>query len=191
MMQFAVAEGLVWRAVEMVQRLDLNALSDASGKKHVAAATDTSVQIALVSFADLAAAVRSAYMPLSRAPLGNVLVTLGVRDEGEKYSDMGCSPSLQTMSHYQDAEQLESCRFFASSSCSVCSMVHVLMWSCARGLNAICISAASEATLLHVRAGLHEWERCHGALTWPTLRAFLCGCMALRWRTSPCCGQHS
>ena len=60
-LQFAVAEGLVWRAVEMVQRLDLDALSEAPGEKHVAAATDTPVQIALVSFADLAAAVRLAF----------------------------------------------------------------------------------------------------------------------------------
>lgn len=59
-MQVAVAEGLVWRLVEMVQRLDLNALSGASDEKRVAAATDTPVQISLVSLADLSAAVRCA-----------------------------------------------------------------------------------------------------------------------------------
>ena len=56
--QAAIAEGLVWRLVEMVQRLDLGALSDGSGEKHVATATDTPVQISLVSAADMSAAVR-------------------------------------------------------------------------------------------------------------------------------------
>ena len=57
-LQIAIAEGLVWRVVEMAQRLDLKALSDGSGERHVAAATDTPVQISLVSAADLSAAVR-------------------------------------------------------------------------------------------------------------------------------------
>jgi hypothetical protein len=42
----------------MVQRLDVNALSDSPGEKHVAAATDIPMQIALASFADLSVAVR-------------------------------------------------------------------------------------------------------------------------------------
>lgn len=61
--QFAVAEALIWRCVEMLQRLDRGALSGPSGngdgsQRQVAAATDAPVQIALVSLSDLAAAVR-------------------------------------------------------------------------------------------------------------------------------------
>jgi hypothetical protein len=62
--QFAVAEALIWRSVEMLQRLDRGALTVASsgngdgGQRQVAAATDAPVQIALVSLSDLAAAVR-------------------------------------------------------------------------------------------------------------------------------------
>ena len=59
--QFAVAEALIWRCVEMLQRLDSGALSASSGnggQRQVAAATDAPVQIALVSLSDLAAAVR-------------------------------------------------------------------------------------------------------------------------------------
>lgn len=56
--QFAVAEGLVWRAVEMYQHLDLGALSGPSDNRQVAASTDMPVQIALVSLTDLALAVR-------------------------------------------------------------------------------------------------------------------------------------
>ena len=58
MLQFAVAEGLVWRAVEVYQHLDLAALSAPSEGHQVAAATDTPVQIALVTLTDLALAVR-------------------------------------------------------------------------------------------------------------------------------------
>ncbi|KAK9908805.1 hypothetical protein WJX75_003140 [Coccomyxa subellipsoidea] len=65
-LQAAIAEGLVWRLVEMVQRLDLGALSDGSGEKHVATATDTPVQISLVSAADLSAAVSFRGDPFSR-----------------------------------------------------------------------------------------------------------------------------
>ncbi len=60
MVQFAVAEGLVWRVVDMYQHLDLGALSGPSDERQVAASTDTPVQIALVSLTDLALAVRSA-----------------------------------------------------------------------------------------------------------------------------------
>lgn len=58
MLQFAVAEGLVWRAVEVYQHLDLGALSAPSEGQQVAAAADTPVQIALVTLTDLALAVR-------------------------------------------------------------------------------------------------------------------------------------
>ena len=63
MMQLAVAEGLVWRAVEMYQHLDLGALAGSPQGRQVAAASDTPVQIALVSLTDLALAVRSALRP--------------------------------------------------------------------------------------------------------------------------------
>ena len=63
-LQFAVAEGLVWRAVEMYQHLDLGALSGPSNERQVAASTDMPVQIALVSLTDLALAVR--WLPSSR-----------------------------------------------------------------------------------------------------------------------------
>ena len=58
LLQFAVAEGLVWRVVEVYQHLDLGALSAPSEGQRVAAATDTPVQIALVTLTDLALAVR-------------------------------------------------------------------------------------------------------------------------------------
>lgn len=50
----------MWRAVEMYQHLDLGALSGPSDERQVASASDTPVQIALVSLTDLALAVRSA-----------------------------------------------------------------------------------------------------------------------------------
>jgi hypothetical protein len=65
MMQLAVAEGLVWRAVEMYQHLDLGALAGSPQGRQVAAASDTPVQIALVSLTDLALAVRSAPRPVA------------------------------------------------------------------------------------------------------------------------------
>lgn len=65
MMQLAVAEGLVWRAVEMYQHLDLGALAGPPQGRQVAAASDTPVQIALVSLTDLALAVRSAPRPVA------------------------------------------------------------------------------------------------------------------------------
>ena len=57
-MQLALAEGLVWRVVEMYQHLDLGALSGPSDQRQVAASADMPVQIALVSLTDLALAVR-------------------------------------------------------------------------------------------------------------------------------------
>ncbi len=59
-MQVAVAEPLVWRTVECVQRLDLRgaAAAAAGGERRVAAATDTPVAIALMAVADLTAFVR-------------------------------------------------------------------------------------------------------------------------------------
>lgn len=51
----------------MVQRLDLGALANTSDGKQVAASTDTPVQIALVSLADLAAAVRCVGVRIAHA----------------------------------------------------------------------------------------------------------------------------
>jgi len=61
--QVAVAEPLVWRAVECVQRLDLRGAAAAAGGgsgRRVAAATDTPLAISLMAVADLTAYVRRA-----------------------------------------------------------------------------------------------------------------------------------
>ena len=65
--QFAVAEGLVWRCMDMAQRLDRGALSAGRGQPHVAAATDAPIHISLVSLADLSAAVRRVPVPPSKS----------------------------------------------------------------------------------------------------------------------------
>ncbi|KAK9834254.1 hypothetical protein WJX81_000411 [Elliptochloris bilobata] len=67
-LQVAVAEPLVWRAVECVQRLDLCSASAAtsSGARRVAAATDTPLAIALMAVADLTAYVSFRGDQLSR-----------------------------------------------------------------------------------------------------------------------------
>ncbi|KAK9819963.1 hypothetical protein WJX72_004515 [[Myrmecia] bisecta] len=55
-LQVAVSESFLWRVVEMVERLDLAALSSQpNGQAH--AATDTPVQISLVAVSDLSAVV--------------------------------------------------------------------------------------------------------------------------------------
>ena len=54
----AVTETLVWRVVEMMERLDLAGLSEGSGGDTVAAATDTPVRISLVNASDFSATVR-------------------------------------------------------------------------------------------------------------------------------------
>lgn len=58
--QVAVAEPLVWRCVECLQRLDLRgaAASPGGAERRVAAATDTPLAIALLAVADLSAYVR-------------------------------------------------------------------------------------------------------------------------------------
>jgi hypothetical protein len=71
--QLAVAEGLVWRAVEMYQHLDLGALAGPPQGRQVAAASDKPVQIALVSLTDLALAVRSALQPCCQCMMSSTL----------------------------------------------------------------------------------------------------------------------
>jgi len=72
--QVAVAEPLVWRMVECVQRLDLRGAAAAAGGGgggRVAAATDTPLAISLMAVADLTAYVRRALRrPLSCGAAG-------------------------------------------------------------------------------------------------------------------------
>lgn len=57
-MQVAVAEPLVWRVMDMVTRLNLDAATQPVPGQTVAAATDLPVQISLVTASDVAASVR-------------------------------------------------------------------------------------------------------------------------------------
>lgn len=63
MMQVSVNEALVWRLVEVWNRLDLASLSRSGDDQQVQASTDTPVQISLVYCSDLTAAVRWALSP--------------------------------------------------------------------------------------------------------------------------------
>ena len=58
LLQISVSEPLVWRLVDMVQRLDLASLGSGSGPQQAQAATDVPVLISLVSIADLGGLVR-------------------------------------------------------------------------------------------------------------------------------------
>ncbi len=57
-MQISLSETLVWRAAEMVQRLDLASLSPPADESHTEAATDVPMQMSLVSISNLAGKVR-------------------------------------------------------------------------------------------------------------------------------------
>jgi len=59
-LQITLSETLVWRAAEMVQRLDLTSLAAAEDEEHTEAATDVPMQMSLVSIITLAAKVRYA-----------------------------------------------------------------------------------------------------------------------------------
>ena len=59
-MQISLSETLVWRAAEMVQRLDLTSLTAPEDEEHTEAATDVPMQMSLVSISSLAAKVRYA-----------------------------------------------------------------------------------------------------------------------------------
>ena len=57
-MQISLSETLVWRAAEMVQRLDLGSLSEAGEGDQTEAATDVPMQMSLVSISNLSGKVR-------------------------------------------------------------------------------------------------------------------------------------
>jgi len=59
-LQISLSETLVWRAAEMVQRLDLTSLTAPEDEEHTEAATDVPMQMSLVSISSLAAKVRYA-----------------------------------------------------------------------------------------------------------------------------------
>ena len=59
-MQVSLSETLVWRAAEMVQRLELISLTASEDEEHTEAATDVPMQMSLVSVILLAAKVRCA-----------------------------------------------------------------------------------------------------------------------------------
>ena len=59
-LQISLSETLVWRAAEMVQRLDLTSLTAPEDEEHTEAATDLPMQMSLVSISSLAAKVRYA-----------------------------------------------------------------------------------------------------------------------------------
>ena len=59
-LQISLSETLVWRAAEMVQRLDLTSLTAPEDEEHTEAATDVPMQMSLVSISSLAANVRYA-----------------------------------------------------------------------------------------------------------------------------------
>ena len=57
-MQISLSETLVWRAAEMVQRLDLTSLAAPEEEGHTEAATDVPMQMSLVSISNLSGKVR-------------------------------------------------------------------------------------------------------------------------------------
>ena len=57
-MQISLSETLVWRAAEMVQRLDLGSLSETAEGDQTEAATDVPMQMSLVSISNLSGKVR-------------------------------------------------------------------------------------------------------------------------------------
>ncbi|KAL0043259.1 hypothetical protein WJX82_006661 [Trebouxia sp. C0006] len=56
-LQISLSETLVWRAAEMMQRLDLTSLTAPEDEEHTEAATDVPMQMSLVSISSLAAKV--------------------------------------------------------------------------------------------------------------------------------------
>ena len=60
LVRISLNETLVWRAAEMVQRLDLTSLTAPEDEEHTEAATDVPMQMSLVSISSLAAKVRCA-----------------------------------------------------------------------------------------------------------------------------------
>ncbi len=67
--QVSVNEALVWRLVEVWNRLDLAGLSKTGDDQQVQANTDTPVQISLVYCSDLTAAVRLVLPPSASMPM--------------------------------------------------------------------------------------------------------------------------
>ena len=65
-MQISLSETLVWRAAEMVQRLDLASLAAATEEQPTEAATDVPMQMSLVSISNLSGKVRCGCMLRSR-----------------------------------------------------------------------------------------------------------------------------
>ena len=59
-LQISLSETLVWRAAEMVQRLDLTSLTAPEDEERTEAVTDVPMQMSLVSISSLAAKVRCA-----------------------------------------------------------------------------------------------------------------------------------
>ena len=57
-LQVSLSETLVWRAAEMVQRLDLASLSGAGNGEQTEAAADIPMQMSLVSISNLSSKVR-------------------------------------------------------------------------------------------------------------------------------------
>ena len=57
-MQISLSETLVWRAAEMVQRLDLTSLAAPEEEGPTEAATDVPMQMSLVSISNLSGKVR-------------------------------------------------------------------------------------------------------------------------------------
>ena len=75
-LQVAVTETLVWRLVEMVERLNLGALAAGEDSSSVAASSDSPVRISLVNMSDLAAFVSFRGDTLSRPRWAAAMGTL-------------------------------------------------------------------------------------------------------------------
>ena len=75
-LQVAVTETLVWRVVEMLERLNLGALAAGGDSSSVAASSDSPVRISLVNMSDLAAFVSFRGDTLSRPRWAAAMGTL-------------------------------------------------------------------------------------------------------------------
>ena len=75
-LQLAVTETLVWRVVEMTERLDVRSLSASQDQKSVATSSDSPVHISLVNMSDLASFVSFRGDTLSRPRWAAAMGTL-------------------------------------------------------------------------------------------------------------------
>ncbi len=145
-LQISLSETLVWRAAEMVQRLDLPSLTAPEDEEHTEAATDVPMQMSLVSISNLAGKVRYAASEFSNS---NSLCKMQAVKSVSNFS-------LPMVERFR-------CQYI-SCSCCVIKLAPSCQAETIVDLNERCACAASVVTWQPGPGG--RAGRCHGPWTW-------------------------